>query len=73
MTKLIIECETNGDAFNLLSNILYTIDEAKHQAFKDYVEAMDRREFDKADFYGTEYKKAVTLSKQIRTRARVEF
>lgn len=73
MAKLIFECETSGDALNLLSNLLYTIDEAKHQAFKDYIEAIDRREFDKADFYGAEYKKAVALSKQIRTRARAEF
>lgn len=73
MAKVIIECKTNGEALNLLSNLLFTINEAKFQAFKNYVEAMDRREFDKADFYGAEYKKAVALAKQIRNLARVEF
>ena len=73
MTKLIIDCKTYGEAINLLSNLLYTIVEARYKAFKDYNEAMERREFDIADFYSAEYKKAVALSKQIRTRARVEF
>lgn len=73
MAKLIIEVKTNGEAFNLLSNLLYVINEAKYQTFKDYIEAMDRREFDKADFYGAEHKKMVALSKQIRNLARVEF
>lgn len=72
MTKLIIECETTGDAFNLLNNLLYTINEAKHKAFKDYLDAMDRRDFDKADFYGNEYKKCMALRKQITNFARVE-
>lgn len=73
MAKLIIECKTNGDAFNLLSNLLYTISETRYQAFKNYIEAMDRGESDKADFYDNEYKKLQNLSKQIRNCARVEF
>ena len=73
MSKVIIECKTNGDAFNLISELIYTINEAKHQAFRDYVEAMDRREFDKAEFYSNEYKKLIALGKKIRNLARVEL
>lgn len=73
MAKLIIECNTNREAFELLTNLIYTINEAKHKAFKDYLDAMDRREFDKADFYGNEYKKCMALRKQITNFARVEF
>lgn len=73
MAKVIIECETNGEALNLISELIYTINEAKFQSFKDYVESVDRRELDKADFYGDEYKRRKEFIRQIRNRARVEF
>lgn len=73
MAKIIIECNTNGEAFEILDNILYTINKAKAQAFKEFVDETSRKDFEKADFYYSEFKKFKELSRQIRNRARVEF
>lgn len=73
MAKVIIECPTNGEAFNLISGLIYAINEAKFQAFKDYVKSVDRKEPDKADFYGDEYRRLKELGRKIRNLARVEF
>lgn len=73
MAKIIIECNTNGEAFEILENLLYTINEAKFQAFKNLIEEARRKDYEKIDFYSGEFKKFKDLGKQIRDRARVEL
>lgn len=75
MAKVIVECNTNGEAFELLENILYAINEAKFQAFKDLLDEAERKDPDpkKVDFYSSELKKFKKLGRQIRGCARVEL
>lgn len=73
MAKLIIECNTNGEAFSLLKNILCAIGEAKLEAFKDFLDAEERKDFEKSDFYIDEFKKLKNLGRQIKNHARIEF
>lgn len=73
MAKLIIECSTNGEALELLENILCAIKEAELQSFKDLLVETERKDFEKADFYNDEFNKFRKLGRQIRDRARVEI
>lgn len=70
MAKLIIECNTNGEAFELINNLLYAINEAKWQAYKDF---LDSKEPDESYFFANEYRKFKELGRQISNRARVEL
>ena len=73
MVKVIIECDTNGEAFALVHDLLYAANEAKFQSYKDQVEAIDRGELEKANFYAAKFKRFGKLSRQIASRARVEL
>ena len=73
MAKVIIECITNGEAFELVNNLLYAANEAKFHSFKDYINSLDRGELENADICASEYKKFKELSRQIASRARVEL
>lgn len=70
MAKVIIECKTNGEAFGLVNNIIYAVNEAKFQACRDF---LDSKEAEKCKFFAAEYEKFKELSRQIASRARVEF
>lgn len=78
MAKIIIECNTNGEAielgeaFEILENVLYAIGEAKLEAFKDFLDAAERKDFEKADFYDSRFKKFKKLGRQIKDYVRVE-
>lgn len=73
MAKLIIECNTNGEAFEVLENILCAIGESKFQAFKNSLNEAEREDFEKAIFYNREFKKLEKLGRQIKNHARVEL
>lgn len=73
MAKVIIECNTNGEAFELLNNLLYAANETKIQAYKDYVDELDRVGHKNADFYAARYRKFKELGRQIANHARVEL
>lgn len=73
MSKLIIECNNNGEAFELLAKIQYAIGEAKVQAFKDFLDAVERKDLEKANFYNNEFDKFKKLGRQIRNCAKVEL
>lgn len=73
MAKLIIECNTNGEAFEVLENILYAINEAKFHAFKGLLDGAESKDSEKVDFHNSELKKIEKLGRQIRDYAKVEL
>ena len=73
MAKVIIECNTIGEGFTLVYDLLCAADEAKLQSYKDQIEATDRGELRKSEFYAAKHERFEKLIRQIANHARVEF